>query len=103
LKFTLEGVKLKGSWVLVKTKGRGGARMGERGWLLIKHRDEWAGEIDITEFAPLSIKSFGDFADILTDDDLKTWQSHAPAKGGAAGEMLRQILDKVARRRSGAS
>src|SRR3954462_13001449 len=39
LKFTLEGVKLKGSWVLVRTRD-------ERTWLLIKHRDEWAGEID---------------------------------------------------------
>src|ERR1044071_4389435 len=31
LKFTLDGEKLKGSWVLVRTRGR-----GERQWLLIK-------------------------------------------------------------------
>ena len=28
-----------------------------RSWLLIKHRDEWAGPVDIAEFAPLSVKS----------------------------------------------
>src|SRR4029077_6067191 len=54
LKFTLDGYKLKGSWVLVRTKGgyagqRGG---GDRTWLLIKHRDDWAGDLDIAEFAP---------------------------------------------------
>src|SRR6476469_10791959 len=39
-KFTLDGVKLKGSWVLVRTKGSGwGSRSsggGDRSWLLIK-------------------------------------------------------------------
>src|SRR6476659_2042616 len=38
LKFTLEGYKLKGSWVLVRTKGGYG---GDRSWLLIKHKDDW--------------------------------------------------------------
>jgi bifunctional non-homologous end joining protein LigD len=37
LKFTLAGEKLKGGWVLVRMKGRGG-----HNWLLIKHRDEFA-------------------------------------------------------------
>ncbi len=38
LKFTLEGEKLKGSWVLVRMRGDhfGGKRIN---WLLIKHRD----------------------------------------------------------------
>src|SRR6187551_2887524 len=70
LKFTLDGYKLKGSWVLVRTKGRyaGGSEGGDP-WLLIKHRDDWSGPIDIAEFAPLSVKSEGDFADILSQDD----------------------------------
>src|SRR5258705_11368952 len=50
LKLTLNGYKLKGSWVLVRTSGRfPGARSGSgngcRSWLLIKHRDGWAGEL----------------------------------------------------------
>ena len=41
LKFVLRGKRLKGSWVLVRTKGRGDrSRQGQ--WLLIKHRDEAA-------------------------------------------------------------
>ena len=40
LKFTLNGYKLKGSWVLVRTKGGYAAGRGQEGrsWLLIKHR-----------------------------------------------------------------
>ena len=70
LKFTLNGYKLKGSWVLVKTSGRFyGAREGGEGrsWLLIKHKDDWAGDVDIAEFAPRSVKSDGDFEDILAE------------------------------------
>src|SRR4029453_6185500 len=49
LKLTRDGYKLKGSWVLVRTGGRYGSRGGDaRSWLLIKHRDEWAGDLDIT-------------------------------------------------------
>ena len=43
LKFTLDGVKLKGSWVLVKT--RGPRDPSGRSWLLIKHRDDWSGAL----------------------------------------------------------
>ena len=94
LKFSLEGAKLKGSWVLVKTNGRQG---GERGWLLIKHRDEWASpDLDIATAAPLSIVSNGDFADILASDDPAIWQSDRPAKGGAAGEIFAEIVAKAA-------
>lgn len=46
LKFELRGTKLKGSWVLVRTRGRQ--------WLLIKHRDRFATGEDITQTRPLS-------------------------------------------------
>jgi bifunctional non-homologous end joining protein LigD len=94
LKFTLDGYKLKGSWVLVKTGGRypGG---GDRSWLLIKHKDEWAGEVDITEFAPLSVKSEGDFADILADGNPEIWISNRPAQGGETGAMFQKIVERA--------
>jgi len=43
LKFTLEGERLHGSWVLVRMRSDrfGGKRTN---WLLIKHRDEWSRE-----------------------------------------------------------
>jgi bifunctional non-homologous end joining protein LigD len=107
LKFTLGGYKLKGSWVLVRTSGRyAGARSGgdqnrsagsgsSRTWLLIKHRDEWSGDLDITEFAPRSVKSDGDFEDILGSKAPAVWRSDRPAKGGDAGAMLAQIVERA--------
>src|ERR671937_529865 len=102
LKFTLDGYKLKGSWVLVRTGGRWGASSGgDRSWLLIKHRDDWAGDIDITEFAPKSVKSDGDFEDILAADKPDVWVSNRPAKGGEAGEMLAKIIERAAALKAG--
>ena len=77
LKLQLRGVKLKGSWALIRTKGGDG-----RSWLLIKHRDEWAGPLDIAAFAPLSIKSGGDFTDIMSQASPDLWTSNRAAKGG---------------------
>jgi hypothetical protein len=87
----------------VKTGGRyAGARGGgDRSWLLIKHRDDWAGDLDITEFAPRSVKSDGDFEDILAEDTPAVWQSHRPAKGGDAGAMLAQIIERAAALKAG--
>ena len=50
LKFRLEGKKLRGSWVLVRTRGRPGD--SKPAWLLIKHRDEWTSTEEVTELAP---------------------------------------------------
>src|SRR5271167_1889560 len=46
LKFTLRGTKLKGSWVLVRTRGFG-KNPSRSSWLLIKHKDGYASEDDI--------------------------------------------------------
>ena len=46
LKFSLKGSKLKGSWVLVRLKPRG--KSARPTWLLIKHRDRYASEVDVT-------------------------------------------------------
>jgi bifunctional non-homologous end joining protein LigD len=101
LKFTLDGVKLKGSWVIVRTRGDRKSDSGEsRTWLLIKHKDDWAGELDVTVAAPDSVKSFGDFADILSADKPEIWESHRPAEGGEAGKMLRVIIAEAARRKA---
>jgi bifunctional non-homologous end joining protein LigD len=49
LKFTIHGHKLRGSWVLVRTRNRQ--------WLLIKHRDRFASTDDVTVKRPLSVVS----------------------------------------------
>jgi len=44
LVFELSGYKLRGEWTLVRTRRARGARPGGKPeWLLIKHRDAWAG------------------------------------------------------------
>ena len=107
LKFTLNGYKLKGSWVLVRTSGRyagnraPGAGADGRTWLLIKHRDEWSGELDIAEFAPLSVKSEGHFEDILAADTPAIWMTNRPAKSGETGEMLAAIIERAAKLKAG--
>jgi hypothetical protein len=71
--------------------------------LLIKHRDEWSGDVDITEFAPRSVKSDGDFEDILAADRPDVWISNRPAKSGEAGAMLAKIIERAAALKAGSS
>ena len=59
-KFTLQGVKLKGSWVLVRTRGRQ--------WLLIKHRDQYASKADITLSDSRSVVTQRTLAEIAADE-----------------------------------
>ena len=60
LKFSLNGKKLKGSWVLVRTR--------DRQWLLIKHRDYYTTEAEVTEVAPASILTRRTLAEIAEDE-----------------------------------
>ena len=65
LKFTLDGKKLHGSWVLVRIRAREGGRPP---WLLIKHRDEHASKDDIAEDEPRSVVSKRILAEIARDE-----------------------------------
>ena len=60
LKFTLDGQKLKGSWVLVRTRGRQ--------WLLLKHRDYYTTTEEVAELAPVSILTRRTLAEIAEDE-----------------------------------
>jgi bifunctional non-homologous end joining protein LigD len=66
LKFSLDGKKLRGSWVLVRTKGR--YQEGKPTWLLIKHRDEFATTKDIAEEEPRSVVSKRLLVEIARDE-----------------------------------
>lgn len=74
LKFSLNGKKLKGSWVLVRTR--------ERQWLLIKHRDYYTTEEEVTEVAPASILTRRTLAEIAEDEggDVKKAATGDPKK-----------------------
>jgi bifunctional non-homologous end joining protein LigD len=96
LKFQLDGFKLKGSWALIRTRGYGGDRGEGRSWLLIKHRDDWAGDVDITTFAPRSVKSDHDLPEILAAEDPDVWRTNRPVMGGATGAVLKAIVEQAA-------
>ncbi len=66
LKFTILGEKLHGSWVLVRTRGFGSKP--DKSWLLIKHRDKYASEEDITASKPRSVISNKLLADIAREN-----------------------------------
>jgi bifunctional non-homologous end joining protein LigD len=64
LKFVLHGSKLKGSWVLVRTKGLQNSK--RPAWLLIKHKDKFASLQDITDSKSRSVLSRRSMAGIAT-------------------------------------
>ena len=81
LKFTLNGKKLKGSWVLIRTKGGfGGSRKPQ--WLLIKHRDRYATSEDVVATKARSVISNRLLAGIARDSGGDVVKA---AKGDPAG------------------
>ncbi len=101
LKFTLAGRKLGGSWVLVRTRGRPGAVASDRAsWLLIKHRDAAASDVDITETAPRSVVSDRLLAEIAWQEggDVRKAASGDPT--GALQALMRDSSKVAIRRRS---
>ena len=67
IKFTLQGKKLQGAWVLVHTRGFGKVPSGSA-WLLIKHRDQYASAKDVTQERPRSVASRRLLAEIARDE-----------------------------------
>ena len=75
LKFQLHGEKLRGAWMLVRSRSRPGASSPE--WLLFKERDDEAlplAEGDILEQSPLSVISERDLGTIAAAKD-RVWSS----------------------------
>jgi bifunctional non-homologous end joining protein LigD len=75
LKIELRGERLRGGWVLVRTK-RAGAKRGKRQWLLIKHRDEYANAMKSVADIDVSVKSGRTMAEIGEDvGGRRVWRS----------------------------
>jgi bifunctional non-homologous end joining protein LigD len=87
LKFRLDGKKLHGSWVLVRTRPRPGS--SKPAWLLIKHRDEWATTEEIAEKEPRSAVSKRLLVEIARDEggDMRK------AADGDPPELLQKLLE----------
>src|SRR5512143_1825057 len=87
LKFSLNGRKLHGSWVLVRTRPRPGETRAP--WLLIKHRDEFANKEDITELEPRSVVSNRLLIEIARDEGGNV----AKAADGDPPAVLKEIVN----------
>ena len=97
LKFALCGKKLRGSWVLVRTRR---TEAGKPQWLLLKHRDAFASTEDIAVTQPRSVVSKRLLAEIA-------WHEGGDMERAAAGDPpaeIRKLIANprlVARRRRG--
>jgi bifunctional non-homologous end joining protein LigD len=94
LKFTLHGKKLRGSWVLVRTRGYGGGGEG-KSWLLIKHRDQYASARDIVTERPRSVISRRLLAQIARDEG-------GNVEKAATGDPEKPLKTSTAKPRNGA-
>ena len=88
LKFRLDGKRLKGDFVLVRMKPRKEDR-GRQNWLLIKKRDDYAGDGDEpTETYDTSARS-GRTMEQIRSGDVPIWTSTAQKNSGAARKATR--------------
>ncbi|QXV66202.1 DNA ligase D [Mucilaginibacter sp. 21P] len=101
LKIKLHGEKLEGEYALVKTHG-----MGENGWLLIKHKDDFASKKDITkqDKSVLSDKTIAQMEKtgdkVWTDGgehDLKTESKTSHSKKKATTEKADDAIEELAK------
>jgi bifunctional non-homologous end joining protein LigD len=86
LKFVLDGEKLHGGFVLVRTGRFGEGR--KPSWLLIKHRDEWASETQIVDEEPRSVVSKRLLVEIARDEG----GDMIKAADGDPPELLRKLV-----------
>ena len=102
LKFELNGKKLRGGWMLVRSGGRKYNGDGDKAWLLFKERDQYArpaDEASIVDDEPASVASGRTLEEIARDAD-RVWQS---SKSVAANVKAGAIRRRKARPRAQAS
>ncbi|HEY0055348.1 MAG TPA: DNA ligase D [Pedobacter sp.] len=93
VKIKLYGEKLQGEYALVKTHG-----MGENGWLLIKHKDDYASSDDITKLDKSVVS--GKTIETMETSSEKVWQNgheehlkKAPKK--SAKKSIEEVKDQL--------
>jgi DNA ligase D-like protein (predicted polymerase)/DNA ligase D-like protein (predicted 3'-phosphoesterase) len=89
LKFSMHGKKLKGEFALVKTHGR-----GENSWLLIKHRDKYATETDITK-KDKSVVSGKTLEKMASDPKAAKWVSNRSSSADNKSAKVKTKATKI--------
>jgi bifunctional non-homologous end joining protein LigD len=97
LKFTLHGKKLRGSWVLVRTRGFGSK--ADKSWLLIKHRDKFISTKDVEEEEPRSVLSGRLLADIAREGGGDVEKAATGDPKAQAPPSARKATRKIASRK----
>jgi bifunctional non-homologous end joining protein LigD len=95
LKFHLQGEKLGGGWMLVRSSSRRPDSKGNE-WFLIKERDEAARsaeQFSITEARSESIVSGRSLEEIAADKD-QVWRSNRSAKGAKKKRVSKPLQAK---------
>ena len=93
LKVVFHGKRMKGSWVLVRTRGWGSSS-SKPSWLLIKHKDEHAEKGDaLVEKHATSIVSKKTMEQIGGAVKKKVWHSNR-SRGGSEGETTASPFQK---------
>jgi bifunctional non-homologous end joining protein LigD len=98
LKFSLNGKKLHGHWVLVRMHGNRFGRSDKPNWLLIKERDEYARTPDapcITDEAPNSAVTGRSLDEIAAAED-HVWNSNARSQSTKTRPANRSRLTRKA-------
>jgi bifunctional non-homologous end joining protein LigD len=95
LKMVFHGKRMKGSWVLVRTRGWGSGQ--KPSWLLIKHRDEHVEPGDaLVERFTTSVVSRRTMEQIGGSTKSRVWHSNRPTDGDEAGEARPKRTRSVA-------
>jgi bifunctional non-homologous end joining protein LigD len=90
LKVRLHGKKLKGEFALVHIKNNNNDK-GDNAWLLIKHRDEFASDGDITK-KDKSVVSGKSITQLGKDKNADQWISDKKKKKPAAAKKKTERL-----------
>lgn len=94
LKIRFHGKRMKGSWVLVRTRGWGGNTSDKPSWLLIKHRDEHvASEGALVEKHMTSVTTKRTMEQIAGSVKSRVWHSSGPAPDG--GDAVAPVKRKT--------
>jgi bifunctional non-homologous end joining protein LigD len=103
LKVIFHGKRMKGSWVLVRTRGWGRGS-DKPSWLLIKHRDKYVQPGDaLTEKHTTSVVSKRTMEKIGGSPKARVWHSNRPAEDdedGAGGAPGRKKTISIAEARA---